>query len=62
MQFFPLLMSIGRLAFVIWNKWISQQIGKVIASLKLKKEKNDLDELATAKEKEEIKAIDIILL
>lgn len=56
--YFPLLMSVGGLAAVVWDGWMSQRIGKAIVSLSLRrKRRNDPEGLAA-----EIEAIDIIPL
>lgn len=55
--YFPLLMSVGGLAAVVWDGWMSQRIGKAIALRLRKKRRNDPEGLAA-----EIEAIDIIPL
>lgn len=55
--YFPLLMSVGGLASVVWDGWMSQRIGKAMASLILKRRRNDPESLA-----EEIGTTDIVPL
>lgn len=44
--YFPLLMSVGGLAAVVWDGWMSQRIGKAMASLRLRRRRNDPEVLA----------------
>lgn len=45
--YFPLLMSLGGLAAVVWDGWMSQRIGKAKASLRLlRRRRNDVEVLA----------------
>lgn len=56
--YFPLLMSVGGLATVVWDGWMSQRIGKAMASLRLRRRRrNDPEGLA-----EEIGTTDIVPL
>ena len=55
--YFPLLMLVGGLASVVWDGWMSQRIGKAMASLRLRRRRNDPEGLAG-----EIGATDIVPL